>query len=243
MPYCPKCGVEVDDDVRQCPLCAFPIPDTRDEGDVPAGGGAEDRYPVPSNIYNMHRQAVRYQIFFVFATVAFSAMIVLAVIRGLKPELADITEHVFAGVLSSVMYMFFLLGFLKRIYSISGVFLTTVLLTRALSMMGEDGSWFLPLGLPIILWVFLNVAAFDLAYSHSRKKDRVGYMPTFALLFSSSICLGIDGIVSLHIHGAIGFDWSIIVAASCLAVALVLQAVVRILPERLRQAISRKMHF
>ena len=27
MPYCAKCGVEVENGVKNCPLCKFPIPD------------------------------------------------------------------------------------------------------------------------------------------------------------------------------------------------------------------------
>ncbi len=123
MAYCPKCGVEVDDDVRNCPLCRFPVPDIRSASDPVSGQNmAEGRYPEPSNIYREHRQAIKNLAFFVFATIAVSAMIVLGVIKFIRPDLGPLVSYVFICVLSSILYVYFSLGFLKRSYNNSGDF-------------------------------------------------------------------------------------------------------------------------
>lgn len=57
MAYCPKCGVEVDNNVKNCPLCDFPIPDI---GEEPKG---EKRYPLAVNTYPEDHLEKKNQIF------------------------------------------------------------------------------------------------------------------------------------------------------------------------------------
>ncbi len=119
--------------------------------------------------------------------------------------------------------------------------LTTLFLTYSISLISGEG-WFWSYGVPLIIWVYLNALVFHYMYMHSKRRNRLGYLPTFALLIISSLCLGVDGILNMRLTGSIGFSWSLIVTICCLGVAYILHAIINHLPQEMKDLVKRRLH-
>jgi len=238
MPYCPKCGVEVDDIITECPLCKFPIPNV---GREEIKESLQAKYPVANNIYLEHKQKIKSQIFFVIIVILISALVVLSVVEFVYPVKGTITSYLFIVLLSLFIYSFLVFGFLNRGLTILGMTLTTMVITFFLSKI-NDGNWFKTYALPLIIVVYINVVAFDYIYRHSKKKNRFGYLPAFSLLICSSLCLGIESIISLNIYGVIHLTWSLIVSVTCILVAYLLHIIINNLSDMSIERIKRKFH-
>ena len=238
MPYCPKCGVEVDDNIIECPLCKFPIPNVEKEETKEL---QESKYPIANNIYSEHRQKIKSQLFFVTIVILVSAVVVLSVVELIYPVNSIITNYLFIVLLSLFVYSFLLFGFLNRGLTILGITSTTTVLVYFIAKI-NNGNWFNSYALPLIIVIYINVLAFDYIYRHSKKKNRFGYLPAFSLLICSSLCLGIESIISLNIYGSIHLTWSIIVTVTCILVAYLLHTIINNLSYLSIERIKRKFH-
>ncbi len=239
MAYCPKCGVEVDDSIRKCPLCEFPVPDIHGSGDRIEAD--RDKYPEAANIYEAYRSKVKNQVYFVITILLLSSMLILTLVRFIYPVDSRIIAYIFYVVLALFMYTFFTYGYMNWLFNMTGIGVATLFLTYSIGKIGGQ-SWFMPYALPLISWVYVNALAFGYMYKHSAKRNRLGYLPRFVLLIGASLCLGIDGIVSSNMPSGLRFTWSLIVAISCFVIAYVLDVVLNHLPEHVKESLRRRFH-
>lgn len=72
MPYCPKCGVEVDNGVENCPLCSFPVPYI-DE----SAPRFTSRYPNAKNDYPKNIQHIKNTAFITMTVIFFTTSFLL----------------------------------------------------------------------------------------------------------------------------------------------------------------------
>ena len=247
MAYCPKCGVEVDDTVKSCPLCQFPIPnvhmfDEKSEPQEEMNLEILKKYPQAYNIYQDYRLKVKNQIFFAVLIVFISAIVIMYMIKFFYPISEPILRYVLVITISLVFYVFFLFGYLRAFLNITGLFVTTLYLTYSLARLSSGQEWFFDYAIPINILVYLNSLAAFYMYRKSKSKRRFGFFPTFVLLIIAVLCLGIDAVISLNIKGDIKLSWSIIVAVGCLSVASVLRVVTKNLTEHMKETIRRRLH-
>lgn len=247
MAYCPKCGVEVDDTVKSCPLCQFPIPDIHAFDDEKPFKEDETfeilkKYPQAYNIYQDYRLKVKNQIFFAVLIVFVSAIVIMSMIKFFYPVSEPILRVVLVITISLVFYVFFLFGYLRPFLNITGVFVTTLYLSYTLARISDGQIWFVDYALPLNILVYVNVLSAYYMYKRSKNKGHFGFFPTFIILIIAILCLGIDGVVSMNIHGTIRLSWSIIVAVGCLSVAIILRIVTKSLTESTKEAIRRRLH-
>lgn len=85
MAYCPRCGVQVECDVRKCPLCDFPIPDT---GEV--CNPDDQKYPQAINTYPEDHQEKKNKAFFSIGIIALCLLMIIMVIYAVYPWLGFI---------------------------------------------------------------------------------------------------------------------------------------------------------
>ncbi len=247
MAYCPKCGVEVDDTVKSCPLCQFPIPDIHAFDEERAYKDDETpeilrKYPQAYNIYQDYRLKVKNQIFFAVLIVFVSAIVIMSMIKFFYPVSEPILRVVLVITISLVFYVFFLFGYLRPLLNITGLFLTTLYLSYALAKLSGGQVWFLDYALPLNILVYVNVISAYYMYKKSKNKRHFGFFPTFIILTIAIICVGVDAVVSMNIQGAIRLSWSIIVGVGCISVAIILQIVTRSLTESMQEVIRRRLH-
>jgi uncharacterized membrane protein YecN with MAPEG domain len=247
MAYCPKCGVEVDDTVRSCPLCQFPIPDVHafDEENVLRDDETLEilkKYPQAYNIYQDYRLKVKNQIFFAVLIVFISAIIIMYMIKFFYPVSEPILRYVLVITISLVFYIFFLFGYLRAFLNITGLFVTTLYLSYSLARLSGGQTWFFDYAVPLNILVYLNVLAAYYMYKKSKSKRRFGFFPTFVILMIAILCLGIDALISMNIHNSIRLSWSIIVAVGCGSVAIILRIITKNLSEHMKDTIRRRLH-
>ncbi len=247
MAYCPKCGVEVDDTVKSCPLCQFPIPDVHAFDEQSSYKKDETleilkKYPQAYNIYQDYRLKVKNQIFFAVLIVFVSAIVIMSMIKFFYPVSEPILRVVLVITISLVFYVFFLFGYLRPFLNITGLFMTTLYLSYALARLSGGQAWFLDYALPLNVLAYISVLSAYYMYKKSKNKRHFGFFPTFIILTIAILCIGIDAVVSMNIHETIRLSWSIIVAVGCLSVAIILRIVTRSLTENMKEVIRRRLH-
>lgn len=212
MPYCCRCGVEVDRDVAACPLCEAPIPRL---DDLPAPAEpAERRYP-PKETLGPARATARQVRLSIWATL--SAIFVISILVVLAANLVESGWR--------VTWSSFALGSLGLAWVVTTIILVVfrppwlVLLCTWAPVVGFlafvdalDGGgmrWFFPLGLPIATAAFLAFEVSTILWTVW--KDRGANQLAILLLLLAPACIGIDLSSSAYIGDA-HLSWSYVVA-------------------------------
>lgn len=240
MAYCPKCGVELKNYVKNCPLCKFPIPDINDpdcffEED-------EKKYPKAINIYKRDNRIIKNKVFFSFLVVVLSAVIILGILKLIYPVSALFADYAIIVFIAMLLYMFFLFGYLKTIFNLLGLTLNTLFMTFAIDYQNKVLEWFPNYALPIILILFGDISLFIFLYKISRNRNQFVYVPTVILLLISLLSIGVDSVVTINMYGGIRLSWSLIVLITGCAISVILLGVYHGVPEKTRAWLKRKLH-
>ncbi len=209
MPYCARCGVEVDRGVEACPLCEAPIPVF---DDLPAEGPrAESRYP-PVEVEPPRPNGRRLRLS-IWATL--SAIFIISLLVVLTVNLVwtggAITWSGYA--LGSIGLAWALATFVLVIfrppwlvvlcsYPAVAVFLALI------DILDGSLSWFLPVALPVATGTFLSFEISTILWSVWR--DRGANQLAILLLLLGPCCLGIDWVASAYLERP-GPTWSYVV--------------------------------
>lgn len=216
MPYCSRCGVEVDDDVRECPLCATEIqildPEKDNLKNYPDKAAPHSLSP-KRNKKEMRRMAAILVTFglLIPASIAFAADIV---ING------TITWGTYT--LSSLIYIWVLillplLYYKKPVLTLLAYYLSTLFFLYALDAFSGGVFWFEGLAFPIISITALLIVIIIFIGRNSRIKG-INIL-SYAILSIGIECIGIELAISRFQTGTISLGWSIIVLSAALPAA------------------------
>lgn len=238
MPYCPKCGVEVENDVLNCPLCDFPVPDV--DGSRSKG---VSKYPRAVNTYMQDHLAKKNIAFFTVLIIGISVLIILGIIELIYSDAHPVIGYLAVGDVAIVALVFFALGYLKIWFNLLGAYITVILAALAIYfLIGNESGWFFNFAFPIVTLLFLDIYIFVFVFRTTRHRNRFIFIPTNIILFAIVFSLGIDGIISYHFEGWIHLTWSLIVAVSGGAIIVILQGLYIKLPEKTKQMLNKKLH-
>lgn len=238
MAYCPKCGVEVEHDVENCPLCDFPIPDIN-EGFDPQ----DSKYPQAINTYYEDHLGKKNKAFFSISIIALSMVVILGVIYLVYPWNHVLIKYIVLADISIFALVFFALGYLKPNYNFLGAYLTVVVTCLCVYLIRDSQSgWFLNYALPIATLVYLDISLFRFILKHTKHKSQFIFLPSNLILFVIVLAIGIDGIISLNVFGALHLTWSLIVTVSGICIIILLQTIYHRIPEKTRIMLKKKMH-
>jgi hypothetical protein len=239
MAYCPKCGVEVERDVKNCPLCNFPIPDLGEDTEK-----AEGKYPQAINTYVEDHLGKKNQAFFSISIIAVSILIILGVIYLVYPGNLRLIQYVALADVSIFAIVFFSMSYMKPNYNFLGAYITVVLVCFSIyTISNSESGWFFHYAFPITTLVYLDVSIFRFVLKHTRHKNQFIFIPSNLILFVIVLAIGTDAIVSLNVMGRLHLTWSLVVAVSGVCIILLLQAIYYRIPEKTRIMIKKKMHF
>jgi hypothetical protein len=221
MPYCSRCGVEVDEATEACPLCAAPI---QRMGDPSPGAGTEP-YPQriidPENAYNLskaERRRIGLELISLAAVLVSGALILvdLLVDASLDWSPYAVVSVALAWTLSSAPLALY--GRVKTVLAISCAAILAFLL--ALDALDGELGWSLSLGLPIALASFAALAAAT-AIMASRSVKGLNLLGIGALVLTVYLIV-LESIIKL----ALGLDprpyWSLVAAIALVPVAVFL---------------------
>jgi len=238
MAYCPKCGVEVEDDVKCCPLCDFPIPDVND-GNYPH----DAKYPQAINTYDEDHLGKKNKAFFSLTIIAISIMVIIGVIYLVYPWNHELLKYIALADLSIFAIVFFAMGYLQPNCNFLGAYITVVVTCLLVFLiLGSQSNWFLSYAFPIATLVYLDISLFRFVLKHTRHKSQFIFIPSNLILFVIVLAIGIDGIISINVLGSIHLTWSLIVAVSGICIIVLLQTIYHRIPEKTRRMLKNKMH-
>jgi hypothetical protein len=212
MNICAHCGVELDKDMKICPLCGLDA-ETNEEQDY-----VSDNYP--SNIIKLQKKEKKRFLWELSGVIAFSAIAVctlvdLLVSKGLKWSLySDIP----------VLAIWVILTLFRFVHKRTVLLFTFILLTILaalffIDLISTDKQWFLPVGLPVTIAAFLSVGIVFTLYRTARLKGL--NIVAFALIILSGFCIILEITLDAYLNGAVQLRWSLIAAVSVIPVALV----------------------
>ncbi|MGV8905242.1 MAG: hypothetical protein ACOH15_01445 [Acetobacterium sp.] len=238
MAYCPKCGVEVERDTKNCPLCDCPLPEV-DETPDPQGR----KYPQAINTYHEDHLGKKNKAIFSIGFIVLSLLVILGVVYLVYPWNHALIKYISVADISVFAVVFFSLGYLKPRYNFIGLYITVLVATLCVYVIsGSQNSWYFNYAIPIATLVYLDIFIFRVVFKHTRNRSQFIYIPTNLILFVIVFAIGLDTIISLNIWDTLHLTWSLIVAVSGICIIAVLQGVYYRIPEKTRKMLKKKMH-
>ncbi len=194
MAYCPECGVELEREAAECPLCRAAI----------GGGSAPASGKVKTQNTGM---ALRHLIFSAASFLLLSAFLLILMLNITRDgEITwsryPLVSLAFAWLLISILLFFVKLPWLAVLMS-SGVITAFLALLDAF---GGPPAWFLPLGLPITA---ASCTALLLACVFVRFLSGA-LLPACLMMLAAVFCMGLELIVSGYL-GSPELAWSLVV--------------------------------
>ena len=235
MSYCVNCGVELAASEKRCPLCGVEV--------------LNPAQPTPDNPWQpyphrddplIERLNRRFFAAVLFIALAFPTAICLAI------------DYIYVGHLSWSLYV---AGALAMLWCwLAPAFLQKkptflkVMPPVSLSLAGylywieklqpHPVQWFLPLALPLVLWLTVIVTLIALL---SQAKIIQGFaIPASLLVAVGLIAAGTDLLISHYLEKGWRMSWSWFVLISCLAVAGLFLVIAR--RQKMRTEIHRRLH-
>lgn len=214
MPYCPRCGVEVDPSVAQCPLCSTRVPRFDDLGP------GTPSWPVPwhtdpNQTYGASQ--TRRRVGGIVGAMGFTAAVVVTVVDVAVSGRLSWSLWPLASLTCLEAVVAVALVFRSRVAVALGWFASVALLLAAFDLIGT-ARWFWSLGLPIEA---LALGLVGLGALGARRL-RGAAMLSFAALLVGAGLLVLDGIIAGA--GSGGLSWSLVTAVVFGALALLLGA-------------------
>lgn len=208
MNICKKCGVELDETMKDCPLCeSIPSNDR-------SGGSGLSQTSNPSEV--RQKQVMQRVLWQITAVLLISGIVATLVINlAIKGQ---ITWSIYPITICLMILAYASLMALWRtrfiIHLAGGWLISSLLLIVAHFVFSAE--WPLLIALPILSVVNTLAVLFYFAL----KKLRTVGLNVVALLFilAALLSLAIETILSLHSHDTVRLSWSVIVAACMLPV-------------------------
>lgn len=212
MPYCPRCGVEVEANKMKCPLCNTPLqpldeeqPDYKSKypDDVP-----KDEQKPPKEKKKKKKRLLIFEIT--------SVILVIPLIVSITTNLIiDGTVTWSLYPIASLLLAWFMISapllFPNNVVAIAaGEFIPLLVYFLVIDLLDNGQlNWYVRIALPII--VSVGAASFIIAFGSLKSKNKGLNIPAYFLFGASIICLIVDVCVTSYINSALGLKWSLYV--------------------------------
>ncbi len=205
MPYCPRCGVEVDPSVSACPLCRTPVPQFSDLG---PGEPAWPQSSLPGDPAKVRlgSKQTRWRVFGTLSAVL--AASVISVVSANWLLLGTFTWSLYAaaalcgawGVTAAVF-----VWYRRPVVAVPVCFGVAAAALAALDAAGGAPHWFVSLGLPMMVLLSVVIAGGWLLLRRAKGYCLLGVVAGLLAI----LLLGIDGVIEAW-TGTPGLTWSLI---------------------------------
>ncbi len=240
MPYCPKCGVELDTKIKNCPLCQYPMPTLLDET---KNRVVESKFPQPENIYWDTLVKIKNQIFFTLSILFVSALLVLLSMDSYVHFQNRAIRYSIISIICGWIYLFFLFGYVKNTYlSVLGIGITTLILTFRLDSFDGILSWSWDYALPIVIVSVCITLLFITFYKKSKHKNQYVFIPAYLCIVGAIFFIALEIIFDVQAKRAIRPSWSMIAFIVLSSIATVLFGLYYKLPDKIKHKIKRRLH-
>ena len=213
MPYCSRCGVEVDDNIIKCPLCSTTIQHLPPEEDVKlkySPKAAPHSIAPRRNKKELRKMAAILVTFglLIPASIAISANIVFSISITWAAYTISTLIYVWVLVLLVLLY------YKKPLLTLLAYYLSSLAFLYSIDYFSGNVSWFFKLAFPISTLTTIIVMVILYIANHSKVK---GINILSYSVFAAAIeCLGIDFSISLFLTGSLCPGWSIVILAAAI---------------------------
>jgi cytochrome c oxidase subunit IV len=213
MNICINCGVELEEGLKKCPLCG------RNPGERVAQDLITDNKP--SNIINLQKKENLRYLWELFTIIAFSGISVCTILdllisKGLRWSLFSDISIIAAWIIITL----FLFARRRRVVIIPSLAMTILTSLFLIDLIHKGIEWFLPVGLPVTLSLFVAVGIITILYEEAHLKGL--NIVAAGLIVLSSLSIITEFVLDKYLHGDINMRWSLITSVSILPVALIL---------------------
>lgn len=236
LPYCAKCGIEVDYDVRKCPICQFRIPEIEAEEEIDT-----DRFPKAENVYPKEQRELRDTIFIIISTIALTSCILMVFQNKAFSGELTWSRYSIVSVIATWGYLFIFFGYIPRFnYIVLGLSVNTLVLLLCIDSFSGDIEWFFSISAPIVLLAFTITHIIGYLYRKSHKKGL--NIAAYIMIGIALFLIGIEVSLDIYFRGTIDLVWSIIVAIQLVPIALLLLYLNYRLPKKYKEKLKKKFH-
>lgn len=213
MPYCSKCGVEVDNDVEKCPLCATPIQILKPDG-LPKGRYPDTASPPPERPKMNKKEQRRMAAIIITFGLLIPASIAIAADIVMNKQITWGTYTISSLIYIWVIVLLPLLYYKTPVLTLMAYYLSSLLYLYSIELFSGGTIWFRKLAVPIITITTLIIAInFYLANRSTIKGINIF---AYALFSLGVECVGIEIAVSRFLSDTFHIGWSIIVLSAAI---------------------------
>ncbi|GAA0736447.1 hypothetical protein [Clostridium oceanicum] len=237
MPYCAKCGVEVDKDIKKCPLCDFPIPDV---GEVKED--KDSRFPKMENVYPNKTKKTRNTIFAILSIILVSSVFLLGYNNIHFYGKLTWARYSIAALIAVWSYSFFLFGYIPSFRKkLSGISITTIILLYYIDSFNGKVEWFYWIGLGAVLGAYFLIL---ISYYFLKRAKKNGINITaYSFLVISIYCLILDASIHKNFDEKFSFSWSINVIIELIPLSIVLFIISGTIGSKFILELKKKLHW
>lgn len=204
---CEKCGVILDDELTSCPLCD--------------GNGETDMAGKPGDVLEKNRrESLRYtwELLGIVCISGISVSIALNLLfgKGITWSLYPATSIIWVWVAISI-YIYLR----KRPFaSLTLLLINTLGMLLLFNAFNTNINWFVPVGMPVTIVLFLLSGVVIYLTSVARYKG----FNVLAMIFLALniLCIAIEVFINYNISGTIHIKWSAVVSAALVPISVVL---------------------
>ncbi|MDO4639539.1 MAG: DUF6320 domain-containing protein [Leptotrichia hongkongensis] len=226
--YCIKCGVELEDGAKRCPLCETPVPEIK---------GLEERefvkeYPMINiNLYEMKMKKVKKAVFLSFFTIS-----IISILEVLFQNLIMYgkLEWGYYAIPSILIFDLGLFVFLDSYRMRTNLFLLLSGFTGYFLLLDfgdKKLTWSLRLGIPIVLALYLISLIFSYVWD-KHKSDRLKIL-NFFIFFVGIFLLILELIISKKM------TWSIFSSIPLFILSIMLRYAYKSYKEEFKRRLHR----
>jgi hypothetical protein len=216
MSQCKNCGVELDEEFVNCPLCGSVI--GREESPT-LRNRSEEHYP--SDTIVVHKKEKRRHIWELSGIIAFSGIVVCTIVNFVIFK--RLTWSLYADtsiLLIWICITLILLSFRNYTVILPGMLLAILSALFLYDMFSPPLDWFLGIGLPVTVALSVAVSIIILLWNIAHFKGFNILAVSFLIL--SVFCLVSEIFIDNYVFSKVNIHWSAIVAVSVFPISLFL---------------------
>ncbi|HAK45660.1 MAG TPA: hypothetical protein DCO79_07050 [Spirochaeta sp.] len=242
MPYCPKCGVEVDHGTECCPLCSFSIPEIPFETDIKKEEiELKNYYEELKQLKDARKKKTRSVFFIIIILIVIGTAFNNAMQDWMSNNELTFSPYVMSSLGLFIICLIVIFGFIRRMkFVFPLLFLSSSVFLFSLDIFSNGIEWFWTLGLPLTTLSYGIV--FITAIIIRKKKPGKLYSGSIILGFAAVLLVLMDSIINLY-YGELMLSWSLNALFPIGSLALLLILGKALISGKTFKKLKRYLHF
>ncbi len=221
MNYCHHCGVELDNNMTDCPLCGLPAGQEQAEATESTSNHPPFKDKILSEINHL-TIAQKRKLFWEISTIILGSGIIVTLIINII-ENGNISWAKYSLVASLFVFAnisFFTLWRSRPVLMVLGSFISAGLLLMLLDLLSFNIGWGVRLGIPVVvsIYILLILVWWLISISHQHGFNILAMI----FLALGLLLISIEASITHYYQDSIRLSWSIIAAACMIPISAML---------------------